>query len=68
LTVNLFFRHFENSHDEDRTEKIERLKLIPQLSAMGFFPVTKETLTCVLGTIATYLIILIQFQGADNKN
>jgi hypothetical protein len=51
----------------DATIVVQRLQLIPQLNAMGFFPVKKETLTGVLGTIATYLIILIQFQNDDLK-
>jgi hypothetical protein len=68
LKVCLFFRHFHNKHDEDSSAKIERLKLIPPLSAMGFFLVNRETLTSVLGTIVTYFIILIQFQSGDNKN
>jgi hypothetical protein len=66
--VCLFFRHFHIKHDEDSSDKIERLNLIPPLSAMGFFLVNRETLTSVLGTIVTYFIILIQFQSGDNKN
>jgi hypothetical protein len=52
----------------DTAVVIQRMQLIPQLNAMGFFPVKRETLTGVLGTIATYLIILIQFQNDEAKS
>jgi hypothetical protein len=46
---------------------IQRLSLLPQLHAMGFFTINRTTFTSVLGTIVTYLIILIQFEAAEPK-
>jgi hypothetical protein len=47
---------------------IERLNLLPKLTAMGFFDVGRSTLTSVFSTIATYLFIIIQFQQTDQSD
>ena len=39
---------------------IEEIKDCEQFSAMGFYTIDRSTLTATLGTVITYLIILIQ--------
>ena len=40
---------------------LQKIEAEDPFTALGFFAVDKSTLTAALATIATYLIILIQF-------
>ena len=59
---------FREMYTENRSEPRETLMVLQQVekegpfSALGFFEVTMATLTAELATIATHVIILLQFK------
>jgi hypothetical protein len=64
--IKLFcYSRLLSSRDDDTYAIIHRLSLVPKLNAMGFFTISRETLTSVFSAILTYLIILVQFQNSN---
>ena len=54
---------YETTHGESKkyVMLMEKIKDEGPFDALGYFEVDKTTLTAAVGTVATYLIILIQF-------
>ena len=57
-------------HEKDPVEQmkikflIEKVEKVRPLSGNGYFEISRETLTSIVGIIITYLIILLQFRTA----
>jgi hypothetical protein len=63
--MKFFRKHYELAGSIDSGELvILYLKINEEgaLSGMGFFPVDKSTMCTMVGTILTYLLILVQYK------
>ena len=50
------------------TDAVVKLEQIGEFRAAGFFPINQGTVTAILGTIMTYLIILMTWPGPEDDN